>query len=231
MSCSSHAQKANDKDAKKIIAACIDAHGGKNYQHLNISFDFRQYKVKIKNEGSIFEYSRTTQDSLKNTVSDILNNAGFSREINGKKQTLSNLDINKFRDAINAIAYFALLPFKLTDESVNAQYVGTIKIEDQVYDKVKIWFNQEGGGRDFTDVFCYWINQKTRMIDFLSYTNGGPRFRKATHREKINGIIVQDYENYEILDTTISPTEYDTAYISGKFKFLSKIEQTNYKVN
>lgn len=231
MSCTSNAQKVNDKDAKKIIDACIAAHGGKNYERLNISFDFRKFRVKIKNIGNTFQYERTTKDSLNNSVSDILNNMGFSREINGQKQSLSYSENDKYKEAINSIAYFVLLPYKLNDESVNSQFVGTIKIEDQDYDKIKIWFNKEGGGKDFTDVFCYWINQKTRMIDYLSYTNGGPRFRKVTHREKISGIHVQDFENYEILDKSISPTEYDAAYISGKYKFLSKIEQTNYKVN
>ena len=85
----SMAQKTTDKKAKDIIQRCVAVHGGKNYQNLNISFDFRKYKFKIKNNGSLFEYERTTQDSVNNTVRDVLNNAGFARDINGQKQTLS----------------------------------------------------------------------------------------------------------------------------------------------
>jgi bacterioferritin (cytochrome b1) len=65
----------------------------------------------------------------------------------------------------------------------------------------------------------------------LSYANGGPRLRKATKRETVGGIVFQDYENYEILDKTISTTEYDKAFLEGKSKLLSKIEQSNYSAN
>ena len=80
------AQKSVDNKAVKIIQMSVEAHGGKKYQNFDISFDFRQYRVRIKNNMSLFEYERTTQDSLKNTIRDVLNNTGFTREINGKKQ-------------------------------------------------------------------------------------------------------------------------------------------------
>lgn len=229
--CSGIAQKMNDKNAKKIIESCVEAHGGKNYQNLNVSFDFRKFKIKLINKGSMFEYQRSTQDSLHNTVTDILNNNGFRRELNGKLQVLSNIESDKFKEATNAVCYFMLLPYKLLDGGVSSEFVGTIKIENQEYDKVKVFFNKEGGGTDYNDVYCYWINQKTHTLDYLAYTTGGARFRKATKREKVGGIIFQDYENYEILDTTTSSVKYDSAFLAGKFKLLSKIEQTNYKAN
>ena len=228
---SSVAQKLNDKNAKKIIESCVEAHGGKNYQNLNVSLNFRQYKINLKNKGSMFEYERSTQDSLNNTITDILNNNGFRREVNGKKQTLTNIEDDKFKEATNAVCYFLLLPFKLLDASVNSEFVGTIIIDNQEYDKVKVFFNKEGGGTDYNDVYCYWINQKTHTLDYLAYTTGGARFRKATKREKVGGIIFQDYENYEILNTKTSSINYDAAYLAGKFKLLSKIEQTNYKAH
>jgi Iap family predicted aminopeptidase len=76
-------------------------------------------------------------------------------------------------------------------------------------------------------VFCYWINQKTYLIDYIAYANGGPRFRKATTRHKAGDIIVQDYENYEIKDKTILTSDYDRVYREGGAKLLSKIEHTN----
>ena len=221
-------QKAVDKKAQKIIQECVVVHGGKNYQNVDISFDFRQFKVKILSKGVMFQYERTTQDSMKRTVRDILNNAGFVREINGAKQTLSEKDISKYREGINSIAYFVLLPYKLTDAAVNLAHLGTSTINNQSYDKIKVWFDAAGGGKDHEDVFCYWINQKTHTLDYLAYANGGPRFRKATKRETVGGVVFQDYDNYEILDKTLSTTEYDKAFSEGKAKLLSKIEQTHY---
>ena len=225
------AQKSVDNKALKIIQMSVEAHGGKKYQNFDISFDFRQYRVRIKNNMSLFEYERTTQDSLKNTIRDVLNNTGFTREINGKKQTVSAKDEDKYREGLNSIAYFMLLPFKLTDPSVYLAHIGNIKIGNQEYDKIKVWFNAEEGGKDHEDVFCYWINQKTHTLDYLAYANGGPRFRKATKRETVNGIIFQDYDNYQIADKTIPTSDYDKVFIAGEAKLLSKIEQTNYRAN
>ena len=225
------AQKVMDKKAQKIIQECVEAHGGKKYQDVDISFQFRAYQFRIKNKGSMFQYERSTPDSLKRTIHDVLNNAGFMRDINGEKQTLSQKEIDKYRESINSVAYFMLLPYKLTDAAVNLAHVGTTTFDNQKYDKIKVWFDVEGGGKDHSDVFCYWINQKTHTLDYVAYTNGGPRFRKATKRETVNGVVFQDYENYEILDKTIPTTEYDAAFKSGKSKLLSKIEQTNYQVN
>lgn len=225
------AQKSLDNKAVKIIQLSVDAHGGKKYQNFDVSFDFRQFTVSIKNNMSLFEYERTTQDSLKNTIRDVLNNTGFAREINGKKQILSAKDEDKYREGLNSIAYFMLLPFKLTDAGAHLAHIGIVKIDNQEYDKIKVWFSAEGGGKDHEDVFCYWINQKTHTLDYLAYANGGPRFRKATKRETVNGIVFQDYENYQIFDKTILTSDYDKVFIEGKAKLLSKIEQTNYKSN
>ena len=148
MSSALGAQKAVDKKAIKIIQRCVTVHGGKNYEKFEVSFDFRQYRIRIKNNNALFEYERTTYDSLKNTVRDVLNNTGFAREINGKKQELSAKEKDKYLEGINSIAYFVLLPFKLTDPSVNLKYIGTAKIGHQKYDKIKVWFDAEGGVKD-----------------------------------------------------------------------------------
>ncbi len=226
-SCST-AQKSDDKKAQKIIQLCVAVHGGKSYQNMDVSFDFRKFKVRIQNNNNLFTYERTTEDSLKNTIHDVLNNDGFVREINGSKQPLTAKDLDKYKEGLNSIAYFVLLPFKLTDAGAHLAYIGTTKIDNQDYDKIKVWFSAEGGGKDYQDVFCYWINQKTHTLDYLAYANGGPRFRKAIKRETVKGIVFQDYENYEILDKTIPTFDYDKAFTEGKAKLLSKIEQTNY---
>lgn len=68
-------------------------------------------------------------------------------------------------------------------------------------------------------------------MDFLSYANGGSRFRKAVKKDTIAGIIFQDYENYQVLGSSIETFNYDTEFIAGRVKLLSKIEQQNYNDN
>lgn len=222
--------KSNDPKAKEIVEACVNAHGGNSYEKFDISFDFRKYRYRISQEGEKFRYERTTTDSLKNVIVDVLDNTLFERKINGVKQTLSAKDESKYRESTNSIAYFVLLPYKLLDKAVNLEWIGTTEIEGQKYDKIKVWFDVEGGGKDHDDVFCYWINQKNKTLDYLAYDNDGPRFRKATKRETVGGIVFQDYDNYELSDTTLKVFEYDAQFSAGKAKLLSKIEQANYKM-
>ncbi len=217
-----------DDKAWIIVEQCIAAHGGINYQHLNVSFDYRKFRMHLVQEKGKFLYERTFKDSLNNTLNDVLTNDGFTRKINGVLQELSKTDYEKYKDGLNAMAYFALLPYKLSEAAVNLKYLGETTIGGNAYNKIDVTFDKEAGGKDHQDQFCYWINKKSRTMDYLSYSNEGPRFRKAIKRQKVNGVIFQDYENYEILDTTIAASEYDKAFIEGKAKLLSIIEQSNY---
>ncbi|MDZ7935319.1 MAG: DUF6503 family protein [Emticicia sp.] len=216
--------------AREIVDKSIEAHGGKSYEKFTTEFDFRKFHIKLmQNEGK-FQYERISKDSANNEVWDILNNEGFLRIINGNQVTLSEKDITKYTNAVNSVAYFVLLPHKLKDKAVNLEYLGETEIDKQKYDKVKVWFDKEGGGKDFEDVYCYWFNQKTHLVDYLAYANGGPRFRRVKNRKTVGGIVFQDYENFAITDTTIQAQEYDKAFIAGKDSLLSLIEQKNIAV-
>jgi hypothetical protein len=115
----------------------------------------------------------------------------------------------------------------LKDNAVNLEYLGETTIEKEKYDKIKVWFDKEGGGKDFEDVYCYWFNQKTHLVNYLAYTNGGPRFRRVKNRQTVGGIVFQDYENFAITDATVQAQDYDKAFIAGKDSLLSLIEQKN----
>lgn len=226
LSCSN--EKQGDKKAVQLVEKCIEAHGGKDYRDIDVSFDFRQFRIHLKQKDGIFLYERTTRDSLNNEVHDILTNDSFTRKINGKKQDLTKEDQNKYQEGLNAMAYFALLPYKLSEPAVRLKYLGETTIENEKYNKIGVSFRADGGGKDHQDEFCYWINQRTHTLDYLSYASGGPRFRKATKRVNVDGVVFQDYENFEVFDSTIATFNYDEAYKAGKVKLLSKIEQQNY---
>jgi hypothetical protein len=215
--------------AQRIILKSIKAHGGKAYEKIAVSLDFRQFHLILKRNKGNFHYERSMTDSTKTVYRDVLTNEGFHREKNGVKMELSEKDFSKYKEAINSQAYFLLLPYKLNDKAVIATYLGEGEVEGKKQYKIKIAFQQEGGGKDHEDVFCYWINQKTYLIDYLAYANEGPRFRKATVRHSVGGITFQDYENYEIKDNIIATSEYDRVFTEGgeKVKLLSKIEHKN----
>ena len=222
----SSCQNETDR-AKSIVEKSIEAHGGKKYDNFTIEFDFRKFHIKLMHDKGRFQYERISKDSARNDVWDVINNEGFLRIINGNQVVLSEKDITKYTNAVNSVAYFVLLPYKLKDKSVNLEYLGEATLKNQKYDKIKVWFDKEGGGKDFEDIYCYWFNQTTHLIDYLAYTNGGPRFRRAKNRQTINGMVFQDYENFAIIDTTFQVYNYDTAFLAGKDSLLSLIEQKN----
>ncbi len=223
--------KHRDTKAIRVVEQCIEQHGGKNYQHMDVSFDFRQFRIHIKQNNGVFLYERTSKDSFNNVMHDVLTNETFKREVNGKQANLSQKDADKYREGLNAIAYFVLLPYKLSEPAVKLKFLGAAIIENKKYDKISVSFEETGGGKDHLDEFCYWINQDSHSLDFLAYSNGGPRFRKAIKKEIVAGITFQDYENYEVADSSLQTYDYDKAFINGKVKLLSKVEQTNYTFN
>ncbi len=219
------------KDAKEIINEAILAHGGDAYQNKRIEFDFRQFHLTLEQQNGRFRYERTYRDSAGVLVREVLTNDSLTRFLNGQRQTLDTAQTGKYSRAVNSIAYFVLLPQKLADPAVLADYEGESQIDGQAYDKVRVRFRVEGGGKDYGDTFFYWFNQQTHTMDYLAYSEGGPRFRKAINPQTVGGIRFQDYINYkgDEKDTT-SVGIYDRRYAARQLPELSRIEQKNIRV-
>ncbi len=219
------------KNAQAIIDEAITAHGGDAWQNKRIEFDFRQYHLVIDHQGGKYRYERTHQDSAGVVIREVMTNDSFSRSLNNKQQTLDTAQTGKYSRAVNSVVYFVLLPFKLRDPAVLADYVGESQVDGQLYDKVQVRFRADGGGKDHGDTFYYWFNQNTHTMDYLAYSEGGPRFRKAINPQLVGGIRFQDYINYkgDEKDTT-SVGSYDRKYEAKQLPELSRIEQKNIRV-
>ncbi|MEQ9008947.1 MAG: DUF6503 family protein, partial [Ekhidna sp.] len=117
-------------------------------------------------------------------------------------------------------------------------YEGTIKINDKNYHKIKVTFNQEGGGEDFDDIFYYWFDAEDYSMDYLAYSyveedeGRGLRFRVAYNSWKINGVTIKDYKNLKPKIKDSVPLEvFDRAYMDGKLIELSLIELKNMSIS
>ena len=219
------------KDAQHLIDQAITAHGGDDWQGKRITFDFRKFHLTLEEQNGKFRYERAQRDSLGAEIRDVLTNDTFVRTVNGQKQPLDSVQVGKYSRSVNAMAYFVLLPFKLRDPAVLADYVGERTVDGQRYDKVRVRFQAEGGGTDHGDTFCYWFNQQTHTMDYLAYSDGGPRFRKAMNPQVVGGIRFQDYINYKGNDTdTTAAIRYDQKYTDNEFTELSRIENKNIRV-
>jgi hypothetical protein len=219
-----------EPDAREIVNRAIEAHGGKRYERFHLSFDFRNRHYTARRDGGRFTYERAFSDST-GQVRDVLNNEGFFREVNGRQVPLTDKKKQAYTASVNSVIYFILLPYGLNDEAVLKKYVGEARIEGRRYHKIEVTFRQEGGGKDYTDTFVYWIDQERHTVDYLAYTNEGLRFRKAVNPRFVNGIRFADYLNYESKLYPNAPvSSLDSLFTAGKLHKLSEIINENMAV-
>ena len=211
--------------ADSIVDRTIEAHGGKLYDNADYSFVFRGTKYRFQNNETTYAYSSEIQkgDSL---IKNVMTPDKFERSVNSNLQALNKEKTSQYSEALNSVIYFAMLPYKLQDASVNRKFIKETTIKDKQYDVVGVTFGQDGGGRDFDDEFHYWINKQTHKIDYIAYNyrtnNGGVRFRTAFNTRVIDGITFQDYINYEApLETPLK--DLPILYEQGKLKEVSQI--------
>jgi len=124
-----------------------------------------------------------------------------------------------------------LLPYKLNDSAVIKEYDGEVTIKGELYQKIKVTFQQEGGGKDYDNVFYYWFHKENTTMDYFGYTTDGNRFRAAYNVRVVNGIRFADYINY-VSDTLnkYDLINYDNMFENNELRELSIIELEDIKV-
>lgn len=221
-------------DAQEIIDKSIEKHGGGYYHNVLVSFDFRGRHYTInKEDGGQFEYTRGFSDSL-GTYLDVYNNDGFKRILNDAEIQIADTMAAKYMNSVNSVVYFATIPFVLNDGAVMKEYLGICSIKDEKYHKIEISFREEGGGKDFDDVFVYWINAESYTVDYFAYEystdGGGRRFREVLNRRRVGEILFSDHINYKYDSEDTDITEFDQLYEDNQLEELSRIVLENIQV-
>jgi len=219
--------------SQEIIDDAIKAHGGARFDKAFIEFDFRGRHYTSHRKNGLFTYTREFDDSTGH-IKDVLSNDGFRREINDGLAKIPGERANAFKNSVNSVLYFALLPYGLNDPSVNKVYVKESELKGKKYDVIRVTFKKAGGGKDHDDVFLYWINQDTHYLDYFAYSyltdGGGVRFREAINARVIDGIRFQDYINYQPKTKDLMLDEVEELFHDNKLETLSTINHENIKV-
>lgn len=226
--------ESNKEDTNQIVTEAIEVAGGNEINNTEIEFVFRDIEYGAMHKDGLYEYVRIFKDDSSNVVRDELTNDGFKREINGKQVEVTDSMTAKYSNSVNSVIYFALLPIGLNDAAVNKTYLGEKEMKGKLYHKVKVTFDEEGGGQDHEDEFIYWINKETSKVDYLAYEyhteGGGMRFREAYNERYVEGVRFVDYINYKP-KSDIELAKIDEAYLSDNLEEVSKIELENIRVN
>ena len=156
------------------------------------------------------------------------------RFIRGEQVVLTDSIANNYKNSVNSVHYFSVLPFGLNDAAVQKKKLPSVVIKGQPYYKIEVRFSEEGGGEDYDDVFIYWVNQESLLIDYLAYefhTNGGGfRFREVTSEEIIAGIRFVNYANYKTNKQITDIKIIDSLFIAGNLNKVSDIILKNIQV-
>ncbi len=219
----------------KIINESIKVSGGNIFESSEVSFVFRNIRYIGTRNGGAFDLQRQFQDSI-GFIKDRYTNDSFVRLVNDIQVEIPDSMVSKYQNSINSVFYFAQLPYKLNDSAVHSEYVNESLINGVKYHKIRVSFDEEGGGKDHDDNFMYWFNTETNFIDYLGYEyitdGGGMRFRTCYNERIIEGMRFVDCVNMKPkIDGSILLENLDTAFENGDLEELSKIELYNIKVD
>ncbi|NOQ75288.1 MAG: hypothetical protein GQ574_24975 [Crocinitomix sp.] len=179
----------------QLMENVIGAHGELG----NYVFTFRENGYSFEITDSTYKYTKVVRNDS-TLREDALTNDAFERYENGELLNLSQEDVDRYSESLNSVIYFTCLPLNLSDPAVNRSLKPSVKIHGKSYDVMEVTFDEEGGGTDHDDVFYYWFNTETHIMDYMAYSyavnGGGVRFRSAYNSRMIDGMRFQDYINY-----------------------------------
>lgn len=226
----------NEKEtltAQQIIDKAISKACNGACETATITFTFRDNQYKSVRNGGTYSLERKIKDST-GILIDVVSNSGLQRIKNETIIKVPDSLKTSIADGVNSVHYFAQLPYGLNDAAVNKILLGEATVNNEPYYKIKVTFNEEGGGTDYDDVFLYWIHTRNFTVDYLAYsyaTNGGGiRFREAYNPREVKGIRFVDYNNYKPETLDVNLQELDGLFENNKLKLLSKIETENVQV-
>ena len=163
LSCSD-SEEIKNKLSEIIVEKAIEHSGKKKLNSHELEFDFRNYHYKSVPGCSGFLLSRTQLDS---SITDELQNGKLTRFRNDSIVELADSTAFKYKESLNSVHYFMQLPLRLNDRAVNKTYLGQDTIDNQVYLKLQITFEEKDGGEDFQDVYQYWFENESFSMDYL----------------------------------------------------------------
>jgi len=195
-----------DADALELVERVRERHGVHVLDNAEVTFSFRGTPFTVRRDGSKFRYARTVTDDAGRQLEEVVDNTGVHRFVDGAEVELDEAEAGRLMTAVNSVAYFALLPYSLTDSAVRVRALGPDSVGGQAYDRLEATFAQEGGGTDWDDRYVYWLRQPDAIMDYLAYSYAvtpgdtsrnetGTRFREVLGTQDVAGVRFQNYRN------------------------------------
>jgi hypothetical protein len=218
--------KKSDLTAQQIIDKMITFSGADKIASARLSFQFRDKSYTAIRKNGLFVLDRISNSSS-TTLKDVVSNNGFQRFEGGVPVVVSDSMASKYKNSVNSVHYFSVLPFGLNDKAVRKKFIASTTVKGKEYYQLEISFSEDGGGEDFEDVFLYWIGKTDFLIDYIAYSyhtnGGGKRFRVLKEQCVKEGIRFVDYYNYKPISQETPLTDLDKAYEEDQLQKVSEI--------
>lgn len=220
--------------AQDIIDKSISTSNTDLVANAEISFNFRDRAYRAYRANGLFSLERITKkgDSI---TKDVLSNNGFMRYVDEKPFSVPDSMAIKYSESVNSVHYFSVLPYGLNDKAVQKELLEETIINGKEYYKIKVTFQQEGGGIDYQDVFVYWIDKESFKIGYLAYkfhvNGGGVRFREVIKDMNVSGIRFVNYANYKSKNVATAVADLDKDFINNNLILLSEVNLENINVH
>jgi hypothetical protein len=228
------ATKESSLTAQQIIDKTMIRSGADKIVNSQLTFQFRDksYKAIRKNGNYVLDRTFKSDSSI---IKEVISNKGFMRFVDHQPFAVTDSIAAKYRNSVNSVHYFSVLPFGLNDTAVQKRQLPTSIIKGKAYYKIEISFSEDGGGEDFDDVFVYWIGKEDFLIDYLAYSyhtnGGGKRFRVLKEQCIKNGIRFVDYHNYKPMSKEIALIDLDVYFEKNQLKKVSEIILEDIKIH
>ncbi len=221
-------------EVQEIVDQAIAQSGGSTVENAQIQFKFRDYYYRAKRENGVRVFERC-RDAACLLERDVLTSEGdFTRFRESAPIQVPDSMKQKYANSINSVHYFSVLPYGLNDPAVTKTLIDIHDVKGKSYYRVKVIFDEEGGGEDFQDQYMYWISTEDFTVDYLAYNyqvdEGGTRFREAFNERMINGVRFVDYRNYKPKTQFPPLTDLDAQFENNELILLSTIATENPEV-
>lgn len=232
--CGSSSGEKGSNRAERIIQEAVKKHGGANYKEAAVNFRFRDKQYRTVIDEGRYRYTRQYKDSGGVQIQEVLTNDSVYRKVNGERAELDGETRQGIKGSLNAINYFFLLPYHLTDQQVSPTYIDSVQIEGEPYHKIRVTFDQAEQSNAHEDIYLYWFHTDHYTMDYLAYrffvNGGGIRFRVANNVREKGGIRFQDYLNLAPKSDGADFMKIDSLYKEGELEKVSEINKDSIRV-
>ncbi len=170
------------QDAKQVISDMIETVGGKAnfYKLKNVTYDYEYINPKApmtlkSHETYVFHKEKSHAAYSTNTVTApdgqkvVEGYDGTNAWVTMDGKLSNDEQANNFARFMRKTNYYWFsMFFKLLDDGVNHEYLGSKTVNGKAYDKVKITFGNNVG--DAQDIYVLFINKETKLVDQFLFT-------------------------------------------------------------